>query len=357
MAIHLAGQAIKDVRVAGAQAQRVMLGTGSGAVEVWSASPYPITGTWSGTLTENVIFLEHTPPEDATLSISLTVTGDFGTIGFCQATDVNRAWQHDGQIIQGVGTSSVNVIQAVQAGQRFVLAAAAPYGGGTVSGSWSITTIDSLYEDADYYYPLTGMSLQNEGLKSTPLTSEAGALADRGNHAWLARSKPRINVTESWSSGWTASAWFEQSYKHTKDSAYIFSRGAAARGTAIYLSTMSASPSRLYWKIADGTSVSDWVSQDNLLPTSGWFHFAVTAEYVSPNYNLRFFVNGNMVRSSNMSSKFNNLVFASDDWASFGNASANIDYPYEGNVDDIAMWSRKLTDEEVASIYAEGRSN
>lgn len=46
MAINLSGQAIQDVRVAGVQAQRVMLGTGSTAVEVWSASPYPLTGTF-----------------------------------------------------------------------------------------------------------------------------------------------------------------------------------------------------------------------------------------------------------------------------------------------------------------------
>ena len=49
MAINLAGQAIQDVRVAGVQAQRVMLGTGTTAVEVWSAAPplpvVAITGT------------------------------------------------------------------------------------------------------------------------------------------------------------------------------------------------------------------------------------------------------------------------------------------------------------------------
>ena len=37
MAINLAGQQVQDVRVAGVQAQRVMLGTGTTAVEVWSA--------------------------------------------------------------------------------------------------------------------------------------------------------------------------------------------------------------------------------------------------------------------------------------------------------------------------------
>ena len=39
MTINLAGTAIKDVRVAGTQAQKVMLGTGTGAIEVWSAVP------------------------------------------------------------------------------------------------------------------------------------------------------------------------------------------------------------------------------------------------------------------------------------------------------------------------------
>ena len=50
MTINLAGAAIKDVRVAGAQAQKVMLGTGTTAVEVWSAKPtVTITGTSGNT--------------------------------------------------------------------------------------------------------------------------------------------------------------------------------------------------------------------------------------------------------------------------------------------------------------------
>lgn len=99
------------------------------------------------------------------------------------------------------------------------------------------------------------------------------------------------------------------------------------------------------------------MTEPDILPTSGWFHFAVTAEYVAPNYKLRFFINGNMVRASSLSTSLNNLVFAPDDWVSFGNISTDSDYPYEGNIDDIAMWPRKLTDEEVVSVYAEGRSN
>ena len=228
--------------------------------------------------------------------------------------------------------------------------------GSSAIEAWS----SSLYwaSGADYYYPLTGMSLQNEGVKSTPLTSQAGALADRGNHAWLAKSTPRIDVTESWSSGWTASAWFEQTGTHSKSTAYLFSRGSAAKGASIYIVTSDSSPRKLNWRLDDGTTLLNWVSEDNILPTSGWFHFAVTAQYVSPNYTLRFFINGTMVRESKLSSSLNNLVFAPDDWASFGNSSTGIDdFPYEGNIDDMAMWPRKLTDAEVAAIYAEGRSS
>jgi len=209
---------------------------------------------------------------------------------------------------------------------------------------------------ADYYYPLTGMSLQNYGVKSTPLTSQAGALEDRGNHAWLNKSQPRIDVTESWSNGWTASAWFEQTGTHTASTGYLFSRGSSERGAAIFICTISSSPSDLYWRLDDGTTLLGWTSEASILPTSGWFHFAVTAEYVDPNYRLRFFVNGTMVRSSTLIADLDNLVFAPDDWASFGNTSTASDYPYEGNIDDIAMWPRKLTDAEVASLYVEGRS-
>lgn len=53
MTINLAGAAIKDVRVAGAQAQKVMLGTGASAVEVWSAGPPYYAAFNSGALYAN----------------------------------------------------------------------------------------------------------------------------------------------------------------------------------------------------------------------------------------------------------------------------------------------------------------
>lgn len=215
------------------------------------------------------------------------------------------------------------------------------------------------YADADYYYPLTGMSLQNKGVKSTSLTSHEGALADRGNHAWIAKSIPRINVTESWSNGWSASAWFQKTGAHTggtSGTAYLFSRGSNSKGAAVYIATVESSPN-LSWRLDDGSTLLGWVTETNLLPASGWFHFAVTAEYVAPNYKLRFFVNGTMVRSSNLATSLNNLVFAPDDWASFGNVSSGANFPYEGNMDDMAMWPRKLGDDEVVSIYLRGRSN
>lgn len=75
MTINLAGAAIKDVRVAGAQAQRVMLGTGTSAVEVWSAR---VAGSWSGgelVLSRNVetTLLSHTVSSPGRASITGSV--------------------------------------------------------------------------------------------------------------------------------------------------------------------------------------------------------------------------------------------------------------------------------------------
>ena len=136
MAINLSGQAIRDVRVAGVQAQRVMLGTGSIAVEVWSASIYPLTGTW-GPLTVNefnwVTRASHTITESGTFIITHVGTMPVGgTVNI-----VTPAGTVTGDL-SGAGTSTATTTVTLNAGNVVQFQTIGLYGL-TASGTWSIT--------------------------------------------------------------------------------------------------------------------------------------------------------------------------------------------------------------------------
>lgn len=75
MTINLGGAPIKDVRVAGVQAQRVMLGTGTSAVEVWSAKP-PVSPAAFGA----VHWLPFTPEPTTDLGTQPRTWETYGTV-------------------------------------------------------------------------------------------------------------------------------------------------------------------------------------------------------------------------------------------------------------------------------------
>lgn len=97
MTINLGGVPIQDVRVAGVQAQRVMLGTGSTAVEVWPATitiiattPTFLTASPWVTLPsqEGVTYsLAGTPGYGATVTVTATAQAGYELAG-------QTAWMH-----------------------------------------------------------------------------------------------------------------------------------------------------------------------------------------------------------------------------------------------------------------------
>ena len=138
MTINLGGVPIQDVRVAGVQAQRVMLGTGSTAVEVWSASVYPLTGTWGPLTIQDfglVTWASHTITEPGSFTITHTATLSLGAnagITTPAGTVTGNPVHSNG----GISTATTTVTLSVGAVVQFQT------NGGyltTASGTWSIT--------------------------------------------------------------------------------------------------------------------------------------------------------------------------------------------------------------------------
>ena len=126
------------LRVAGVEPTRIMVGTGSTAVEVWSATIYPQSGTWpaSGMDTSLTTYATHTINENGTYTISHDVTKTSGSSTVVAA--IAGPWGTTSGSASS-GTSTASTVRTLSQGN--VVSFQASRGGSIsnfASGSWSI---------------------------------------------------------------------------------------------------------------------------------------------------------------------------------------------------------------------------
>ena len=105
-----------------------------------------------------------------------------------------------------------------------------------------------------------------------------------------------------------------------------------------------------FWNIYNGNYLMSLLSCVNyydsgyLLNEDSWFHFLI----IKTNNKISYYVNGMLVGSNSFSSAKNptNKIF-------FGTSGLlpSAKTFYKGNLDDIGIWSRALTQTEIASLY------
>lgn len=136
MTIKLAGVDIADVKVGGVQAQRVMVGTGTTAVEAWSASAYPVSGTWgpSALAPGGAQYGSHTMTESGTFTVTHTLTA--AADGALALIDIG------GVFTTSAGTTSQNRTVTATATVTLAPDDAVSFwagGSGTGTGTWTVT--------------------------------------------------------------------------------------------------------------------------------------------------------------------------------------------------------------------------
>ena len=104
-----------------------------GTVEVWSASLYPLSGTWESALAAGAAtFADHTIVDDGSYTITHAVTGG----GQYVVASISGPW---GTTNGNTGTSStVTTTQTLAAGDLIKFQSGALLPSGTATGTWSI---------------------------------------------------------------------------------------------------------------------------------------------------------------------------------------------------------------------------
>lgn len=356
MPISLGNLVVEGAYLGSEPATRVMLGT----TEVWSAGRYPVSNTKTGVLTETSagalppVLDSHTVTKKGLFRITASLRANNYFLYF----RVRGAWGDTfGQTLENerfVSTAWVLSLGEVIELRGSVLTGAPPY-----ELVWTIEELDTYVlanSSPDHWFPLkfTDSPYQNRGIKTTELAFHTETkFGDRGQHAYIERgSKSRLDLQETWEGSWSMSGWFQRTGTATVDGDVLFARGNPTVGREVRLyADPNGADLRLH--INSGSSTSTTALIPGALTTGEWKHIAITSELTGGRPHILVYLDGVAVYETYVA---NNFPFSLTDWVSFGNYADNtLSSPFNGNLDDPALWSRTLSSNEVFQIFQNGR--
>ncbi len=140
-------------------------------------------------------------------------------------------------------------------------------------------------------------------------------------------------------------------YPYQLTSGFVCTRGDARSGLDTWTVHMEHIPGYLSFQIDDASN--NYVEIDAPVQTNQWQHFAATFDTTN---GLRLYINGVLAAETNtMLVPIGVLDQTQEASVGIGNAGTFFDnFPFEGKVDELAIYSRALTPVEIQNIYNTG---
>lgn len=214
----------------------------------------------------------------------------------------------------------------------------------------------------DYWYSMENNAhWLNRGTKDPVMHYPRGTFDDRGDHAYTGNTMGRVDVTEDWDESFTLAGWYD--IRARDSTAYFFSRAMPGDwSNVVYVISTSPShniaPSTVGFRMRSNMSdYSNWIyAPTNIIPDSEWFHIAVVGDHPAGSRNrLKLYINGVFVFEVSFP-ELPQLRISAGTPVSFGDFIDHTQDPYSlyANVDDLAIWNRALSDDEVSAIHNAG---
>lgn len=206
----------------------------------------------------------------------------------------------------------------------------------------------------DYWYSLgDGSHSHNRGSKPYPLYfPEVKSFANRGESAWTNNAQTAAKVVDPWDTGFTMAGWFHKTGNESLASG-LFSRGDYLCNFLASIPTASGGRIRLQIQ-PQGNNGGSFLTT-TVLPHNVQNHLAITVQYTSSQVmQAEIFLNGVLAMTQQWNSSVSNLVFSQNHALSFGSGLPDRTTYFDGNVRDMAAWSRVLSPAEIAAIHRDG---
>ena len=217
------------------------------------------------------------------------------------------------------------------------------------------------YLDADLYLNFNNpdSTLENLGIEAAPVLPEGGMMHDHDNLFVANTGKLKTSSNSTWDSGYTVSMWTRDAPVNSGWRTIMhraISSGALTNEVYVVQDT-NASVTTINAGLRLGGTVRQFAATYKPPVGSGWFHTVVVWTRTSSTaFNCKFYIDG-VLRGSNNATGFpaNNQMQPTYP-IFFGAGRDNDGFEWSGNMDDVALWSRGLTNAEVTELYTIGRS-
>ncbi|MFN4952065.1 MAG: LamG-like jellyroll fold domain-containing protein, partial [Flavobacteriales bacterium] len=257
--------------------------------------------------------------------------------------------------VQSFASITINTNDTLCAGQSTTLTANAQNAGTPCAAPGLSGTLTNGLVG---YWPFCGNANDLSGNANHGTVNGATLSTDRfgtanSAYSFNGNSRIRIPFTNSFSSTTgTVSAWINlTALPPLNDNQHlIFGKGWG------YPQLLVRDDGKIYLSIANATNSFTVISSNSILVTSNWYF--ITAQYSSSN--LRLYINGILDNSINVASGF--YSFCNSEYFIGGFNHVNSCIPNDnvqninGKLDDIGIWNRALTQQEITQLYQQGQA-
>ena len=149
---------------------------------------------------------------------------------------------------------------------------------------------------------------------------------------------------DSYSDGWSISFWaYHNNTAIGRE--WLWQIGESSSLGTCFVGTWESPWTNLWFKFGNGETSFYGTNTSQSIPNEEWFHIVATVNGTSQ----KLYYNGSLV--SNVTKT--NTIRNNNTTLTVGNDSGN-SYPWDGSVDEVGIWSRALSSDEVSTLYNSG---
>lgn len=260
----------------------------------------------------------------------------------------------------GSGYSDINPVRYRPEGAAFdfVPQSAYVWNGSSYTKVWPIGPQSDAAIWLDFNNQTTLFKNKGTSASTIPVMDSSGAVTFDKDHALFgANGRIYAEPSSTWEDGWTLSMWTRDTPANSGWKTIM--HRAMPTGTltneAYIVHNTSATTTTTVSGLKFGSTHREFSANYSLPVGVDWFHTVVVWERTSTTaFQCRFYINGVLRGSFSGTGYPSNSKFGAEQLYVGGNRTAG---EWSGRMDDLIMWRRAITGDEVTELYNMGRSS
>ena len=205
----------------------------------------------------------------------------------------------------------------------------------------------------------TDSTYLNVGTEGRTVTASGGLYHDHDNLYINDTGRLTTTTGSTWNNGFTISMWTKDAIANSGWRT-VFHRAPSSGSfttEAYVVQNTNATATTIHSGLRLNGAVKEFASTIQQPISGGWFHTVVTWSRTSAtSFGCLIYINGTQRGAFGATGYPSNVSIPSSYPLYIGSGRDNDGFMWAGSMDDLLVWDRPLTSNEVSALYSEGRS-